>query len=302
VKSTTLGTRDAEVITTPYTWGGTLAGLMIAGNKPVFADIDADTLTLDPEAVVQRITRKTRAILTVDIYGYPSNGPALREIADKHGLVLIQDCAQSFGAYLDEHHTGWWADAAVFSFSWGKALFAGEGGMIVTRHKELFERLVWETQHPHRQLRDVPHLPKNEFGLNLRVNPLAAVWAETAFTQALATIEQRRKRCWEILTLLHRRVMSKTKILDNGRVKPSFHVLTFGPACDLERLELFLVRENPAYEIGCAPITRPLYESEAFGNLFGKRRRMRIERCAVAEEQCARRLRLLKTKNGRRDG
>src|SRR5262249_3232059 len=129
-----LKVHDAEVITTPYTWGGSLAGIVHSGNRPVFADVDSQTLTLRPESVVKRITPRTKAILLVDIYGHPSQGPAFREIADAHRLLIVQDCAQSFGAFIGTTHTGSWADAAVFSFGWGKALFAGEGGMVVTPH------------------------------------------------------------------------------------------------------------------------------------------------------------------------
>jgi perosamine synthetase len=66
----------------------------------VFVDIDRDTLTLDPEKVARSITPKTKAILAVDIYGYPCKADLMRKIADEHGLLLIQDCAQSFGAYF----------------------------------------------------------------------------------------------------------------------------------------------------------------------------------------------------------
>jgi perosamine synthetase len=87
---------------------------------------------------------------------------------------------------MGDRHTGYWANAVVFSFTCGKSLFAGEGGMIVTPHREFFHRLVWETQHPLRQLRDVPDLPPNELALNLRINSLAAVWADAALS-ALAS-------------------------------------------------------------------------------------------------------------------
>lgn len=291
-----LGVRDAEVITTPYSWGGTLAGLIFAGNRPIFADIDAGSLTLDPEQVVLRITRNTKAILSVDIYGYPSNGPALREVANKHGLALIQDCAQSFGAYLGNHHTGWWADAAVFSFTWGKALFSGEGSVIVTPHRKLLERLIWETQHPNRQLRDVPHLPKNELGLNLRINPLAAVWADAVFDDALIGVEQHRKECVEILALLQREGISKTKFPYEKDVKPSFHVLTFEPCCEAARIEKMLRKRNLRCRISAPPVTAPLYCHDVYGQLAESHDWRKSHRCPVAEEESRRRVRLVKEK------
>lgn len=288
------GIHAADVITTPYTWGGTLAGLILTGNRPVFVDIERETLTLDPKEVARHITRRTKAILAVDIYGYPSNGPALRNIADNHGLVLIQDCAQSFGAYLGDHHTGWWADAAVFSLSWGKALFAGEGGVLVTPHREVFERLIWETQHPHRQLRDVPHLPANELGLNLRMNPLAAIWADALFDDAVVGVERNVKECVEILALLQRQGMSRTKLSCGRSVKPSFHVLTFEPDCEPERVELFLGETDGCYQLSSPPIKEPIYGHTTYHELARKHGWRKINRCPGAEQQCKSRLRLLK--------
>lgn len=292
---TGLEIHDAEVITTPYTWGGTLAGLLLTGNRPVFADIDPQTLTLDPEKIVRCITPRTRAILAVDIYGYPADGQALREIADQHGLVLIQDCAQSFGAYRGGHHTGWWADAAVFSFTWGKTLFAGEGGLIVTRHPELLEQLVWETQHPHRQLRDVPSLPANEMAMNLRIHPLSAVWADAAFDDALAGMEEHRNERVQLLSLLERERMSKTKVPDGRCIKPSFHALTFEPRCEPAKIVRFLQENHPIYRLSSPPVVEPLYLHESYRRVSLQNGWGEPNRCPVAEKQCRRRLRLVKS-------
>jgi dTDP-4-amino-4,6-dideoxygalactose transaminase len=276
---------EAEIITTPYTWGGSLAGLLLAGNRPIFADIDSQTLTLDPLNVDRRITRNTRAILTVDIYGYPSNGPALRKVANDHGLLLIQDCAQSFGAYWDDHHTGWWADAAVFSFTWGKALFAGEGGMIVTRHRELYDQLVWSTQHPLRQSRDVPLRPPNELALNLRLNPLAAVWAEATFEYALAGVEKNRQKCLEIIQFLERGGMSRTKPPgENSR--PSFHALTFEPNRDPLEIERGLHKKGWRFTVSLPPIVKPIYRQDVYVEFSRAHKWPRHERCPMSEEQC----------------
>lgn len=286
---------DAEVITTPYTWGGTLAGLLLAGNRPVFADIDDQTLTLDPGKVARCITSRTRAILAVDIYGYPADGPALRKIADRHGLVLIQDCAQSFGAYRGETHTGWYADAAVFSFTWGKALFAGEGGLILTRHPELLERLVWQTQHPHRQLRDVPDLPANEMAMNLRINPLSAIWADAAFDDVLARMDEHRNECGQVLDFLEKEQMSRTKAPDGRRVKPSFHVLTFEPRRDPGKIERLLQESKMPYQLCSPPIIEPLYRHESYRKASLLNGWDRPDRRPAAERQFRRRLRLVKS-------
>lgn len=288
--------RDADVITTPYTWGGSLSGLLQTGNRPIFADIDKDTLTLDPEQAVRAITPRTKAILAVDIYGHPCNGPALRKIADQHGLILIQDCAQSFGAYFGKQHTGWWADAAVFSFTLGKPLFAGEGGIIATRDQEVFRRLVRETQHPLRQLRDVPDIqPPNEMAVNLRINPLTAIWAEAAFQTELDRVNEHRRENAEILRLLNSNDISESKTPDLRRVKPSFSVLTFEPRCQVSEVMRVLSRKKLNYQLSLPPIIDPLYRHEHYLKIAHSNNWIETGACPVAEEQCRRRLRLVKT-------
>ena len=287
---------DADVITTPYTWGGSLAGLALSGNRPVFADIDRNTLTLDPVAVGQRVTPRTRAMLAVDIYGYPCDGPTLRQIADYHGLVLIQDCAQSFGAYQEGHHTGWWADAAVFSFTRSKALFAGEGGMILTPHSDLWRALVRQTQHPLRQIRDVPGSPVNEMAVNLRINPLAAVWAEATWNDTLAGMDKHRIESLRILDLLEKEKASKTKAPDGKKVRPSFHTLTFEPRCKSDRIQAVLRDNHLSYTISSPPVSAPIYYHDSYRELSKKCGWGKHCKCPVAEEQSNRRVRLVKEK------
>jgi dTDP-4-amino-4,6-dideoxygalactose transaminase len=290
-----LDINGAEIITSPYNWGGSLAGLLLTGNRPVFADIDAQTLTLDPANVKRRITPRTRAILAVDIYGYPCDGPALRKIANDHGLFLFQDCAQSFGAYCGDRHTGWWADAAVFSFTWGKALFAGEGGMIVTRHRELFDQLVWITQHPLRQGRDVPDRPVNELAQNLRLNPLAAVWAEATFEYALAGVEKNRQKCLEIIQFLERGGMSKTKP-PGEKLRPSFHALTFEPNRAPLAIERRLHKKSWRYSVSLPSIVKPIHRQDVFAEFSRARKWPGPQRCPISEEQCRLRRRLVPIK------
>lgn len=289
-----LGIRDADVITTPYTWGGSLAGLLSTGNRPVFVDIDRDSLTIDPAQVVRAITKRTKAILAVDIYGYPCDGPALREIADQHGLWLIQDCAQSFGAFIGRQHTGWWADASVFSFTAGKALWAGEGGMIVSRYRDLYERLIWQTQHPLRQLRDLPGVAPNEMAMNLRIHPFSAVLAEADCSSALERVERTRQTTIRLLKLLKTQQVSKTAIPDLGIIRPSFHVLTCEPSVEPAEVERALTKYHADYTVSTAPVAEPLYAHEAYVSLSQLHGWDSPDRCPVAEEQSKSRIRLSK--------
>lgn len=282
---TALDIHDADVITTPYTWGGSLSGLILAGNRPVFVDIDGRTLTLNPDEVARSVTSKTKAILAVDIYGYPCHGQRLREVADEYGLAIVQDCAQSFGAYIDGHHTGWWADAAVYSLTVGKALFAGEGGVVVTPDEEVFEKLVWHTQHPDRQLRDAPGMPVNELAMNLRIHPLAAVWAEASFESALAGVVERRETCLQVLGILARERLLESELPDEW-IKPSFHRLIFRPRWGTERVEMFLHENGFMYKVCPPPITELIYHHEAYRQISRACGWERPDPCPVAESQC----------------
>ena len=181
-------------ITTPYTWGGTVTGPLEVGARPVFADVDADTLGLDPGAVRRQIEKfpEARALLAVDVFGVPSDTWGLRDVAEEHDLWYIADAAQSFGARIDERPASAAADVLVTSFTAGKALFAGEGGAVLTDNRDLYERLVWISQHPLRQKRELGLRLTNECALNGRIHPVAAIMANETFNAAQAQVEKRR--------------------------------------------------------------------------------------------------------------
>jgi perosamine synthetase len=184
-----LDLKNTAFITTPLTYGATLAGFLLLGYHPQFVELDLFTQTLCPEAVRRAITPNTKAILAVDLFGNPSDTKALREIADEFGLWYIADAAQSFGGSRSGLPASALADAIVVSFTVGKSLFAGEGGAIVTDNEELYQKAVWFSQHPDRQRRDLGFSLENQFGLNGRIHPLAAVIANATFESSLAELQ-----------------------------------------------------------------------------------------------------------------
>jgi perosamine synthetase len=132
-----------EVITTPYTFIATQTAIVRQNAIPVFADIDPNTYCLDAASVRKHITDRTKAILCVSIYGHPVDYDALREVADEHGLVLIDDAAQATGSSYRGKRVGSQADVSIFSFTSPKSMTsAGEGGMVTTNDDELAHRLV----------------------------------------------------------------------------------------------------------------------------------------------------------------
>jgi perosamine synthetase len=125
-----------EVITSPYSFAASANCFIYEGGVPVFADVDPRTLNLDPAAVEAAVTPRTKAIVAVDIYGYPCELDPLRAIAEKHGLVLIQDSCEALGAEYKGRRLGEHGPGAVFAFYPNKQITTGEGGMVTTHSRD----------------------------------------------------------------------------------------------------------------------------------------------------------------------
>jgi dTDP-4-amino-4,6-dideoxygalactose transaminase len=129
-----------EVIVPSFTFCATPHAVVWAGAKPVFADVDPVTLTLDPEDVERRITANTAAILGVCVYGIACDYAALADVANRHGLKLFYDSAPAFGTRVDGRPIGHFGDGQIFSFHATKAFCTMEGGAFSTADGELFAR------------------------------------------------------------------------------------------------------------------------------------------------------------------
>lgn len=130
-----------EAITTPLTFAATANCVLYQGATPVFADVEPATLNLDPEQVERRITSRTKAILPVDFAGHPAELDRFLGLADKHGLVVIEDAAHALGAEYRQRRVGSVSHMTVFSFHPVKHLTTGEGGMVTTENAKFAERL-----------------------------------------------------------------------------------------------------------------------------------------------------------------
>jgi UDP-2-acetamido-2-deoxy-ribo-hexuluronate aminotransferase len=127
-----------EVITTPFTFFATAEAILYTGATPVFADINPDTMNIDPEQIEGHITRRTKAILPVHLFGHPCDMKGILRIAKKHRLKAIEDCAQAFGARINNQAVGSIGDAGCFSFYPSKNLGGyGDGGMVTINNQRL---------------------------------------------------------------------------------------------------------------------------------------------------------------------
>jgi UDP-4-amino-4,6-dideoxy-N-acetyl-beta-L-altrosamine transaminase len=184
--------QDAEVITTPNTFVATTNMLLAIGAKPVFADLRLDTYNLDETKIEKLITKKTKAIAPVDFAGQPCAYQAIKAIAKKYNLLIIEDAAHALGAKYNGQPIGGLADLTTFSFHPVKAITTGEGGAIVTNDKHYYDKLKSLRSHG-------IHKDKNgfnvmtEFGYNYRLTDLQAALGTSQLTRLDEFIKTRHR-------------------------------------------------------------------------------------------------------------
>lgn len=130
-----------EVIVTPYSMSASATCVLMAGATPVFVDIEPETMGLDPRSVVRAITKRTKAVVVVDLFGAPAQLRDLQTVCAEHDLMLIEDASQAPGAVLDNDWAGTWGHVGVFSLNYHKTIQCGEGGVAVAHRSDLAERL-----------------------------------------------------------------------------------------------------------------------------------------------------------------
>lgn len=185
-----------EVILSPYDWGAAAGAALRLGAIPVFADIDPRTYTLDPASVADRVTPLTKAIVVTHLFGHPAALEPIREVARRYELPVIEDCAQALGSRYRGRPVGTFGAFGCFSLGWGKVVTGGEGGILVTNEERLFEKALFWSQHPLRQLADAGRVgPLGDLGPNGRIHPLAAVIASVQLQDLDRRLRSRRAHC-----------------------------------------------------------------------------------------------------------
>jgi len=166
-----------EVIVPSYTWHASISPILHNNAIPVFCEVDPRTLTIDPEDVRRKITPRTKAICVVHMWGNVAKMDEIMEIAEEHKLIVIEDCSHAHGAEYDGRKVGSIGHIGCFSLQGGKAMVAGEGGIVVTNDTELYERLL-VCGHYGRIEEDLVtdkyrHLAPPGIGYKFRAHPLA---------------------------------------------------------------------------------------------------------------------------------
>ncbi len=130
-----------EVITTPMTFASTINSISLTGATPILADIDPDTFNINPVEIEKKITKKTKALLIVHLAGLPCQINEIQKIAKKNNLNLIEDCAHAIESKYKKKHVGNFGDSGCFSFYSNKNITTGEGGMLICKNKNLYEKI-----------------------------------------------------------------------------------------------------------------------------------------------------------------
>ncbi|MBI3898527.1 MAG: DegT/DnrJ/EryC1/StrS family aminotransferase [Gammaproteobacteria bacterium] len=178
-----------EVITTPYTFFASSEAIDTVGAMPVFADICEDGFVLDPASVAKKISKRTRAIMPVHIFGYPCAMDELMAIARQHKLAVVEDCAQSFGAMSGGRRVGAIGDFGSYSFYPTKVLGCyGDGGMITTNSDAMNDHI--RRLRNHGAIKPFTHV---EIGCNSRLDEIQAALLRIKLKRVRADIDGRRR-------------------------------------------------------------------------------------------------------------
>ena len=185
-----------EVLVPSFTFVATANSVKSVGAKPVFVDILKSNYTMDPNDLKKKITRRTKAIIPVHLYGHMAYMDEILELAKKKHIKIIEDASQSLGSKLSNKHSGTFSHLGCFSMYAGKVITSGEGGAVVTDDKKLFEKLKQIRNHG---------LAKNNLtttlGLNFRLSEIGAAIAKIQMKKLPRLLSERKKNA-QILTEL----------------------------------------------------------------------------------------------------
>jgi perosamine synthetase len=189
VRALRIGKGD-EVITTPFTFIATPNSVLFEGARPIFVDIDADSYNMDPAAIEDAITPRTKAIMPVEVFGNAAHFDRYEQIARKRGLLLIEDCCEALGASLKGRPAGNFGECGVFAFYPNKQITTGEGGMIVTDSEEI--RDLCRSSRNQGRATDA-WLMHARLGYNYRLDEISAALGEIQMSRLDEILKKRRR-------------------------------------------------------------------------------------------------------------
>ncbi len=190
-----------EVIVPSYTFYASASPILQCGGRPVFCDVDARTLTADPDDVVRRITTRTKAICVVHVWGNPARMDRYREIQQQYGVAIVEDCSHAHGARFMDQPVGSWGDVGCFSLQGAKPVSGGEAGIAVTNNPTLYDRMLVLGHYPRPstdQKANTFDVGRLSLGLKYRPHLYAILLTHGALSR-LPELNRLRTRNYEIL-------------------------------------------------------------------------------------------------------
>lgn len=264
VRSAGIGAGD-EVITTPFSFAASTNCFLYEGATPVFADIDDVTWDIDPVAIEAAITPRTKAIVAVDIFGYPCELDPIKELAAKHGLAVIDDACEALGAEYKGKPVGGHGVPAVFAFYPNKQMTTGEGGIVVVDSEEQ-SRLLKSLSNQGRG-DDGPWLEHVRLGYNYRLDDLSAALGVAQLEKLDRILELRSQVAERYRSLLAGVDGVELPTVDDAEHRRSWFVfmVRLAAGIDRERVIDYLTREKIATSRYLPCIHLQPYMRERFG-------------------------------------
>lgn len=208
-----------EVIVTPWSMTCSATAPMIWGAIPVFADIEYDYFCLNPESIEEKITERTKAIIVVDLFGQPYNVEKINQIANKYNLFVIEDAAQAIGSTYNNKFAGTLGSAGCFSFTQGKHLTAGEGGMFITHNPLIARNFSLIRNHAEAVISDLNTdmiQELNMIGFNMRLTEIQAAILIEQFAKLDHFIKTRQENAFYFANELE-----KISCIKSARIRPN---------------------------------------------------------------------------------
>ena len=269
------------MITSPVSFVASANCFIFEGARPAFADVDRRTLNLDPAAVEAAITPRTKALVAVDMFGYPCELDELRAICDRHGLVLIEDSAEALGAEYNGTAVGGHGPSAVFGFYPNKQIATGEGGVVVT-HSEREWQLLRSLRNQGRTYDTGAWFDHVRLGFNYRWTDVQAAIGIAQLEKLDRILERRRAAAERYNRLLDGLDGVETPLADDPDHTRSWfvYVVTLAPELDRERV----MAELRAAGIGTAEYVPCVHLQPYMRERYGFRDGM----FPIAEDVCSR--------------
>lgn len=269
IRAMGIGEKD-EVITTPFSFIASANCILFERAKPVFVDIESRTLNIDVNKVEDAITKKTKAILAVDVFGHPAEWDTLRVLAKEYNLRLVEDSAEALGAEYKGRKAGSLGDAGVFGFYPNKQITMGEGGVIITNNEEI-ARLC-------RSMRNQGRCEGNEWleherlGYNYRISDINCAVGCAQLERIGEILEKREK-----VARMYNKRLEKVEEIETPYVSPKVRISWFVYVVQLkdgytQMQRDIIVKGLRERGIGCKPYFPPIHLQPLYKKMFGYKR------------------------------